>query len=148
MSRSGPPQDGTENVFADLGIEAPEEYLAKSELAARIQAAIEARGLTQKAAGALLGISQPRISPLLCGRLDGFSTDRLFRFLNLLGSDVRIVVSRPDPSRTGRVSVSPGNTHGRRGTGGMSLTGQANVSTARRKTRRNGKPPSSPGGSV
>ncbi|MFO0887992.1 MAG: helix-turn-helix transcriptional regulator [Isosphaeraceae bacterium] len=105
MSDAVPVHESSGNVFADLGIEDSEGYLAKSELAARIQAAIEARGLTQKAAGALLGISQPRVSTLLKGRLDGFSTDRLFRFLNALGVDVTIHVSMPHPRRTGRVSV-------------------------------------------
>jgi len=95
------------NVFADLGIANPEEYLAKADLAASIQAAIEMRGLTQKQAGALLGISQPKVSTLLKGKLDGFSTDRLLRFLTLLGSDVTISVSRPDARKVGRVSVSP-----------------------------------------
>ncbi len=95
------------NVFADLGIENPEEYLAKADLAASIQAAIEMRGLTQKQAGALLGISQPNVSTLLKGKLNGFSTDRLLRFLTLLGSDVKISVSRPDFRKVGRVSVSP-----------------------------------------
>ena len=32
------------------------------------------------------------------GRLDGFSTDRIFRFLNALGSNVEIVVR---PARLG-----------------------------------------------
>src|SRR4051794_12976079 len=107
MSHSISARRGSDNVFADLGIEDPEESLAKSDLAARIQAAIEARGSTQKAAGALLGISQPRVSTLLKGRLDGFSTDRLFRFLTLLDSDIEIRVSKPHPRKTGRVSVVP-----------------------------------------
>src|SRR4051812_31441643 len=94
------------NVFADLGIDDAEEYLAKSDLAAQIQAAIEARRLTQKKAGALIGISQPKVSDLLRGRLDGFSTDRLFRFLARLGADVRISVSRPNPGKPGHISVS------------------------------------------
>jgi len=92
-------------VFADLGIKNPEEYLAKSELAAQIQIVIKARGLTQAAAGALLGIEQPKVSTLLSGRLDGFSTDRLLRFLTLLGSDIKISVSKPHSKKIGQVSV-------------------------------------------
>ncbi|MFO0788400.1 MAG: helix-turn-helix transcriptional regulator [Pirellulales bacterium] len=93
------------NVFADLRIPDAEEYLAKSELAVRIFKIIKSRRLTQAAAGELLGISQPKVSALLNGRLDGFSTDRLFRFLNALGCDVRISVSRPNPQSVGRVQV-------------------------------------------
>jgi len=96
------------NVFADLRIPNPEEYLAKAELAAEIFKIIRRRRLTQAAAGKLLGISQPKVSALLNGRLDGFSTDRLFRFLNALGCDVRISISRPRPRSRGRIQVKAG----------------------------------------
>src|SRR5260221_14262097 len=78
------------NVFADLQIPHPDQYLAKAELAAQILKVFRRRGLTQAAAGKLLGITQPKVSALLIGRLDGFSSDRLFRFLSVLGWDVRI----------------------------------------------------------
>jgi predicted XRE-type DNA-binding protein len=94
------------NVFADLRIPNPEQYLAKAELAAKILKIVERRGLTQAAAGKLLGINQPKVSALLSGRLDGFSSDRLFRFLNALGCDVRISVSRPHPQTPGQVQVT------------------------------------------
>jgi predicted XRE-type DNA-binding protein len=97
--------DSSGNVFADLGVENAPEYLAKSELAAQILRIIDARGMTQAAAGKILGISQPKISALLNGRLDGFSTERLFRFLNNLGCDVQINISRARPRHQGRVVV-------------------------------------------
>jgi predicted XRE-type DNA-binding protein len=87
------------NVFADLGLKNPEELLAKAELVQRICDIIEARKLTQVRAAKLLGIDQPKVSALMRGKLDGFSTDRLFRFLNALGSDVEIVIR---PARRGR----------------------------------------------
>jgi predicted XRE-type DNA-binding protein len=96
---------GSGNVFADLGVPNAEQYLAKAELAAKILGIVERRGLTQVAAGKLLGISQPKVSALLNGRLDGFSSDRLFRFLNTLGCDVRISVSRPRRATRGRIRV-------------------------------------------
>jgi predicted XRE-type DNA-binding protein len=80
------------NVFANMGLKNPEELLAKAELVQRICDIIAQRKLTQTRAAKLLGIDQPKVSALLRGRLDGFSTDRLFRFLNALGSDVEIVV--------------------------------------------------------
>src|ERR1700690_3809547 len=100
--------DSSGNVFADLGVENPEEYLAKAELAARILRIIQNRRMAQTAAGKVLGISQPKVSALLNGRLDGFSTDRLFRFLNNLGCDVQINVSQARPRRHGRVLVMAG----------------------------------------
>jgi predicted XRE-type DNA-binding protein len=99
---------GSGNVFADLGIPHPEQYLAKAELAAKILQIVNQRRLTQAAAGKLLGITQPKVSALLHGRLDGFSTDRLIRFLNALGCDVRITVSRPHPRKAGNVRVLAG----------------------------------------
>jgi predicted XRE-type DNA-binding protein len=77
-------------------------------LAVEIFKIIKRRCLTQAAAGEILGINQPKVSALLNGRLDGFSTDRLFRFLNALGCDVRITVSPPRPRSRGKVRVTTG----------------------------------------
>jgi predicted XRE-type DNA-binding protein len=97
---------GSTNVFADLGFENADELLAKSELAAHILKTIRARRLTQAAAGELLGISQPKVSALLNGRLDGFSTERLFRFLNCLGWNVQINLSKAKTKSPGRVHMT------------------------------------------
>ncbi len=91
--------EGSGNVFADVGIERPDEYLAKAELARQIIGVLDARRLTQREAARILGVSQPKVSALQNGRLDGFSTDRLIRFLNVLGRDVSIVVTAKPRSR-------------------------------------------------
>ena len=80
------------SVFADLDVPDADEALAKAELARRICEILAERKLTQARAAALLGVDQPKVSALFRGRLEGFSTDRLFRFLNALGQDVEIVV--------------------------------------------------------
>ena len=108
MTRTPQVRDSSGNVFADLRIPHPEQYLAKAELAAKILKIVQRRGLTQSATGKLLGITQPKVSALLNGRLDGFSSDRLFRFLNALGCDVRITVSRPRPRARGQIHVMAG----------------------------------------
>lgn len=82
------------NVFEDLGLPDAEGLLAKAELALRIGEILRERKLTQTRAAAVLGIEPAEVSSLLKGVLDGFSTDRLFRFLNALGRDVEIVVGR------------------------------------------------------
>ena len=95
------------NVFADLGLSNPEERLAKAKLAMQISKVIDARGLTQVEAAAVLKINQPKISDLQRGRLKGFSTERLFRFLNLLGQDVNIVIREKSARRShAHVSVA------------------------------------------
>ena len=83
---------GSGNVFADLGLPDADELLIKAQLADQISDLIEERKLTQVEAAKLLGIDQPKVSALVRGRLSGFSTDRLFRFLNALGRDVEIRV--------------------------------------------------------
>ena len=93
------------NVFADLNLSHPEERLAKAKMAMRISKVIATRGLTQVEAAEVLKINQPKISDLLRGRLKGFSTERLFRFLNLLGQDVKIVIS-DKPARRPHAQVS------------------------------------------
>jgi predicted XRE-type DNA-binding protein len=85
-------QSSSGNVFADLGLENSDELLIKAELVRQISNLIDARKLTQTEAAKILGIDQPKVSALLNGKLSGFSTDRLFRFLNALGSDVEIRV--------------------------------------------------------
>jgi predicted XRE-type DNA-binding protein len=100
-------EEGSGNVFADLGLPNPEERLIKADLAMQIANGIHARRLTQAKAATLFGIDQPKISRLLHGQLSGFSTDRLIHFLTLFGQDVVIVVkaAAPHSHRLGHVSV-------------------------------------------
>lgn len=98
------------NVFTDLGLADSEELLIKAELVRQISELITMRHLLQTEAAQLLGIDQPKVSALLRGKLSGFSTERLFRFLNALGSDVEIRVTTKSGSdsqaRTRVVAVS------------------------------------------
>jgi predicted XRE-type DNA-binding protein len=94
------------NVFADIGVPEPEEELAKAQLASRIREIVRGRRLTQVAAGAVMGIDQPKVSALLSGRLASFSSERLMRLLTRLGQDVEIVVkSKPRARQRGRLRV-------------------------------------------
>lgn len=85
-------QTGSRNVFEDLELENSEELLVKAELARRISSIIASQNITQAEAATLLGVDQPKVSALVNGKLSGFSTTRLFRFLNALGRDVEIIV--------------------------------------------------------
>ena len=91
---------GSGNVFHDLGLPNPDLLLAKATLVQQIRDLIDERTLTQVKAAALLGLDQPKISALARGRTDGYSIDRLFKFLNLLGQDVEITV-RPTAKGAG-----------------------------------------------
>jgi len=95
---------GSGNVFADLGHPNPDLALAKAELVQCIRNLIAERKLTQAKAARLLGLDQPKVSALVRGRVEGYSIDRLFRFLNALGQRVEITV-RPNPSNTEACAV-------------------------------------------
>jgi len=59
----------------------------------RLEKALRSLGLKQAQAAKLLGISQPRVSDLLRGRVDLFSADALIDMLARLGIKVRLVAS-------------------------------------------------------
>jgi predicted XRE-type DNA-binding protein len=87
------------NVFADLGLSNPDELLIKAELVHRISELIAERKLTQSEAADVLGVDQPKVSALMRGKLSGFSTERLFRFLNALGNNVEIrIIANSKPN--------------------------------------------------
>jgi len=85
---------GSDNIFADLGFENPDDELLKADLAGAIAGLIRQAGLTQAGAADRMGTTQPKVSLLLRGRTEGFSVEKLFEFLNQLGQDV-VVEVRP-----------------------------------------------------
>ena len=54
---------------------------------------IESQKLTQAAAAKLLGVTQPRISDLVRGKIDRFSVDTLIEMLGHAGARVSVVVT-------------------------------------------------------
>jgi predicted XRE-type DNA-binding protein len=109
MSKDTDITKSTGNVFADLGLPDAEEALAKAEIASQICDIIVRRRLTQSKAAAILGIDQPKVSALMRGRLEGFSSERLFRFLNALGRDVEIMIKpKPPGTKRGKIRVLTG----------------------------------------
>src|SRR5271170_6226426 len=94
------------NVFADMGLPAPEEELTKAQLASHIRHVVKRRRLTQVAAATIMGIDQPKVSALLNGRLANFSSERLMRLLTALGQDVDITIKdKPRNRMLGRIRV-------------------------------------------
>jgi len=86
------------NIFRDLGFSPDEaEHLKiRSELMLNLQKTIAARGLKQAEAARLLGVTQPRVSDLMRGRIDLFSIDTLIDLLAKLGIRTKVV---PQPAR-------------------------------------------------
>jgi len=95
------------NVFADLGFADADERQTKIRLALAINDVLQRRGLSQGKAAEQLGINQPKVSALSKYRLEGFSVERLMRFLTSLNKDVEIVIrNKPRTRRSGRVFVT------------------------------------------
>ncbi|MEM7175608.1 MAG: helix-turn-helix transcriptional regulator [Chlamydiota bacterium] len=96
---------GSGNVFEDLDYPNPTEAQAKAELARQIHQVIESKNLTQQEAAEMMGISQPKVSDIIRGKLSKYTLDRLIRFLRLLGRDIEIRIKK-HTSRSKPASLS------------------------------------------
>lgn len=85
------------NVFRDLGFppNQAEHLRIRSDLLIHLQKIITARRLKQAQAAKALGVTQPRVSDLLRGRIDLFSTDTLIDMLARFRVHVKLVVKPP-----------------------------------------------------
>ncbi|MDO8457986.1 MAG: helix-turn-helix transcriptional regulator [Burkholderiaceae bacterium] len=102
-------EQGSGNVYADLGIADAQEMLVKAKLAGKIGDIIKRQNLTQQQAAELLAMPQPKVSMLLRGQFRGISEAKMLECLARLGRDIDIVV-RPARRRAvagvaGRVNV-------------------------------------------
>lgn len=97
-------EEGSINVYADLGYADAAGMQRKSQLAGEIGRAIKARRLTQEGAAALLGIDQSKVSRITRGQFRGVSEAKLMELVTKLGRDVKIVVS-PVRRRTGKIEL-------------------------------------------
>ncbi len=84
------------NVFRDLGFSKAEadNLKIRTDLMIRLSKVIEARRLTQAQAASLFGVTQPRVSDLVRGKIDRFSIDTLVAMLGHAGVRVQVVVGR------------------------------------------------------
>lgn len=99
-------EEGSGNVYADLGRTDASEMLIKARLAEKIGGIIKARHLTQVQAAEILGLPQPKVSDMLRGKFRGISEAKMMDCLLRLGRDVQIVVkAAPRSRREGRVEV-------------------------------------------
>lgn len=69
--------------------------VARSELVLLVAQEIKERGWTQQQAASFFGVTQPRISDLVNGRIEKFTVDTLMNWLEMLGKDVSVAV-RPN----------------------------------------------------
>lgn len=91
---SGKVQRSSGDVFNDLGFDQDEaaHLRIRAMLMARVRGLIGKKGLTQAAAAELFGVTQPRISDLVRGKIDLFSIDGLVDMLARAHYRVSLVV--------------------------------------------------------
>ena len=87
---------GSKNVFRDLGFgaEEAENLRIRSALLIVLTEHITRAGMTQKDAAENLGVSQPRVSDLMRGKIDVFSIDTLIVMLSRIGIKTSIRVGK------------------------------------------------------
>lgn len=82
----------TDNIFADLGLDDSDELVTRSDLMSEVVSIIRKSGLPQKEIAKILGISAPKVSALMTGKINDFSNNTLVHYLTLLGCNVEIRV--------------------------------------------------------
>ncbi len=89
-------QRSSGNVFRDLGFspKEAESLRLRAELMVELGRLIKERKLTQSAAARLFGVTQPRVSDLMRGKIDLFSIDTLVSMLARAGMRVEIRLAR------------------------------------------------------
>lgn len=92
------------NVFRDLGFSADEaaHLKVRAVLMSELTALIGDRHLSQAEAADLFGVTQPRVSDLVRGKIDKFSVDTLINMLAAAGVRVSVEVSSVKPRARSR----------------------------------------------
>jgi predicted XRE-type DNA-binding protein len=98
---------GSGNVFADIGFDNAEEMLLKSELVRQVNRTIKDRDLNSIQVKKTLNLDENMLSNLTQGRLTELTIENLFRYLNMLGRDLEIVLKpRSASSSKGKLKVT------------------------------------------
>ncbi|HYG48753.1 MAG TPA: helix-turn-helix transcriptional regulator [Allosphingosinicella sp.] len=79
-------------------------FVVKAKLAIRIQKSIAEMELTQREAAARMGITQPKLSLIVRGKLDDISQAKLEACLRALGHDIEIAIG-PRHDGVGEITV-------------------------------------------
>lgn len=86
-------EEGSGNVFADLGLKDSGQLLARAQIGYHVFKILKEGKLKQREIAANLGIAQPDVSHLMNGHFSRFTTDKLLDFLKRLNRKVMIEVS-------------------------------------------------------
>ena len=75
---------------------------ARSALMMELEIIIKQRGMTQAAAAALFGVTQPRVSDLMRGKINLFSLDCLMDMATVAGLEPHVTIKKPKATRKRR----------------------------------------------
>ena len=98
-------QQGSGNVYADLGLPDAEKLKIKTGLVIEIRKAMRKLELTQQQAAKRMGITQPKVSDMMRGDFTNLSERKLMDCLTRLGYDIEISV-RPAKSEFGHLMLA------------------------------------------
>jgi predicted XRE-type DNA-binding protein len=90
-------EEGSGNVFADLGLEDAGELFARAKLGFHVHKLLTDKKLKQKDIASLLGLKQPEVSHLMNGHFSRFTADKLLDFLKRLDQKVTIKIRPHKP---------------------------------------------------
>lgn len=95
----------SKNVFLDLGFSEQEAagLKLKAYLFMSLQDAMQKSGKKQTDLAKLIGTDQAKVSKILNGKLDEFSIERIADFMQKLGYDIHIGVSRAPADRPAKI---------------------------------------------
>lgn len=94
--------EGSDNVFADIGLKNADELLARAQIGVEVLRILQDRKMKQREIASLLGIKQTEVSHLMNGHFSRFSEGKLLAFLKKLDRKVTLVIKQ----RNGRHGIS------------------------------------------
>jgi predicted XRE-type DNA-binding protein len=96
---------GSDNIFADIGLKNADELLVRAQIGVEVLKILQARNLKQREIADLLGIKQSEVSHLMNGHFSRFSEGKLLTFLKKLDCEVILVINQPDHQQSISLSL-------------------------------------------
>ena len=90
-------EEGSGNVFADLGLDEADELYARAQIGFCVYKILKAEQLKQREIAKVLAIPQPEVSHLMNGHFSRFTTDKMLDFLKRLNRKVTIQIGPHKP---------------------------------------------------
>lgn len=97
-------QEGSGNVFADIGLKNADELYFRAHIGIEVLRILGERKLKQREIGELLDIRQSEVSYLMNGHFSRFSEGKLMGFLKKLDREITLVITEPENHK--KISLS------------------------------------------